>query len=72
MIIRQDLRRELQKVAETQCFMTATQFAKCMGIKTRDYAKREFLSGLECVNGKYYFIQDIIDALMSRIEREED
>ena len=69
---RQDIRRALAKVGETQAFITAAQFAEVMGIKTVNHAKRAFLSGLECVDGKYYFIPDVAAELISRRVIEED
>lgn len=69
---RQDIRRALAKAGETQAFITAAQFAEVMGIKTVNHAKRAFLSGLECVDGKYYFIPDVAAELISRREIEED
>lgn len=69
---RQDIRRALAKAGETQAFITAAQFAEVMGIKTVNHAKRAFLSGLECVDGKYYFIPDVAAELISRRVIEED
>lgn len=69
---RQDIRRALAKAGETQAFITAAQFAEVMGIKTVNHAKRAFLSGLECVDGKYYFIPDVAAELISRRKIEED
>jgi len=68
---RQDIRRALAKAGETQAFITAAQFAEVMGIKTVNHAKRAFLSGLECVDGKYYFIPDVVAELISRRKIEE-
>lgn len=67
----QDIRRALAKAGETQAFITAAQFAEVMGIKTVNHAKRAFLSGLECVDGKYYFIPDVAAELISRRKIEE-
>lgn len=61
---KQELNRSLQKASEVQAFITATQFAKVMGVKTADYVKKKYLSGLECVGGKYYFISDVTAQLM--------
>lgn len=69
---KQDIRRALAKAGETQAFITAAQFAEVMGIKTVNHAKRAFLSGLECVDGKYYFIPDVAAELISRRKIEED
>lgn len=68
----QDIRRALAKAGETQAFITATQLAKCMGMKTANYVKKTFLSGLECVDGKYYLIPDVAAVLISRKKIEED
>ncbi len=61
---KQEVIRALEKVSDSQGFVTATQFAKFMGIKTSTYAEKRFLSDLECVDGKYYFIPDIATAIM--------
>lgn len=45
--------------------MTATQFARVMGMKSPDYAEKRFLSGLECLDNKYYFISDIAEKIMA-------
>lgn len=42
--------------------MTASEFAKAMGYKDINYAKKRYLDGLETVCGKY-FIEDIITRL---------
>lgn len=69
---KQDIRRALAKAGETQAFITATQLAECMGMKSANYAKKVFLSGLECVDGKYYLISDVAAELISRRKIEED
>ena len=68
---KQDIRRALAKAGETQAFITATQLAECMGIKTANYVKKAFLSGLECVDNKYYLISDVAAVLISRKNSEE-
>lgn len=69
---KQDIRRALAKAGETQAFITETQLAKCMGMKSANYVKKVFLSGLECVDGKYYLISDVAAVLISRRKIEED
>lgn len=69
---KQDIRQALAKAGETQAFITKTQFAECMGMKNANYAKKKFLSGLECIDGKYYLISDIAAVLISRKKIEED
>lgn len=69
---KQDIRRALAKAGETQAFITETQLAACMGMKSASYVKKTFLSGLECVDGKYYFIPDVAAVLISRRKIEED
>ena len=68
---KQDIRRALAKAGEAQAFITATQLAECMGIKTANYVKKTFLSGLECVDNKYYLISDVAAVLISRKNSEE-
>ncbi|MBQ6577501.1 MAG: hypothetical protein IJL91_07110 [Bacteroidales bacterium] len=72
MITKQRLLRRLEIVTETQGFITATQFARFMGVKTADHAKKEFLENLERVKGKYYFIDDVIDAIMENKKLKEE
>lgn len=62
---KQEIKRALERVSESQGFVTATQFARFMGMKSPDYAEKRFLSGLECVDGKYYFISDIAAKIMA-------
>ena len=62
---KQEVKRALQKASEVQAFMTATQFARVMGMKSPDYAEKRFLTGLECLDNKYYFISDIAERIMA-------
>ena len=68
---KQGVKRALERVAESQGFVTAVQFTRFMGQKTANYMKEKFLGNLECVDGKYYFIDDIIDELMKRKDIKE-
>lgn len=69
---KQGVKKALERVSQSQGFVTATQFAHFMGIKTADYAKKQFLNGLECVNGKYYFIEDITEEIMKNRSLKEE
>lgn len=50
--------------------MTAAEFAKAWGYKDRGYAKRKYLDGLDCINGRY-FIEDIVERIVNEV-REHD
>ena len=63
---KQEIKRALERVSESQGFVTATQFTKFMGQKTVNYMKEKYLNDLECIDGKYYFIDDIAEMLMKR------
>ena len=46
-------------------FITQTSFAHFLGV-SRGTAKK-YLDGLDAIDGKYYFIPDVADRLMSRV-----
>ena len=69
---KQEIKRALERVSESQGFVTATQFTKVMGQKTVDYMKKKYLNGLECIDGKYYLISDIVTVLWERRTHEAD
>ena len=58
--------QSLQKAAKSDGFITATRFAQFMGCTNISKCKDKYLSNLEKVEGKYYFIPDVAEALMSR------
>lgn len=62
---KQSICRALEKTSESQGFVTATQCAHFMGLKTSDYVKKKFLIDLECIDGKYYFIPDVAEAILN-------
>lgn len=62
---RQEIIRTMEKVSGSQGFITSTQFAKVMGVKTADHVKKKYLTGLECIEGKYYFIPDVVTKIMN-------
>ena len=68
---KQDIRRSLEKVAEHQGVITATEFTGFMGKKSVSYIKKKYLSGLECIDDKYYLISDVVDMLNSRKTKED-
>ncbi len=69
---RQDIRRSLEKATEKhQGLITATEFAGFINKKSVSYIKKKFLSGLECIDGKYYLISDVVDMLNSRKTKED-
>ncbi len=65
---KQDLIRKMEQAAETQGFITASQFARFMGCTNISKCKYKYLSGLDRVDGKYYFIPDVAAVLMSRMD----
>lgn len=60
---RNDICAELSRVAEGQAFITCTQLSRALGIKHSENVKKEYLTGLEAVNGRYYLIRDVADVL---------
>lgn len=63
---KQEICRALERVSETKAFITATQLTRAMGLKTERHVKNNYLKGLECIDGKYYFIPDVAQALLER------
>ena len=49
-------------------FMTRQRFAAYMGIRDPRRAKEKYLNKLDAVDGKYYFIPDIVSELIRRCE----
>lgn len=60
---RTDISAELRRVTEGQAFITVTQLARALGEKNTSRVKTKYLEGLESVNGKYYLITEVADAL---------
>lgn len=63
---KQDLIRKMEEASGTKGFITASQFAQFMGCTNISKCKYKFLSGLDRVEGKYYFIPDVAAVLMDR------
>lgn len=63
---RNDICAELSRVAEGQAFITCAQLSKALGIKHTEIVKKEYLAGLEAINGKYYMIREISDVLKKK------
>ncbi len=63
---KQELVKDLKNYAGSS-FLTRQNFAKYMGIKNPQNIDK-YLRGLERVDGKYYFIPDIAEALKARCE----
>ena len=64
---KQELTRKLEQAAGAEGFITASKFARFMGRTNISKCKEEYLSGLERVDGKYYFIPDVAKVLLSRV-----
>lgn len=56
------LEKSLTRYAKGAAFVTQKQVAGFMGV-SRDTARRQ-LRGLESIGGKYYFIPEVISALL--------
>ncbi len=65
---KQELIREMKKSSESEGFITAAKVAKFLGVTNVSQCKYKYLSGLERVDGKYYFIPDVANVLMSRVD----
>ncbi len=63
---KQEIVRKFEQATGGQSFITASQFARLMGCSNVDKCKNKFLSGLERIDGKYYFIPDVAAVLLSR------
>ncbi len=63
---KQEIIRDMQKASEKQGFITASQFTRYMGRTNITKCKDSFLSGLDRIDNKYYFIPDVAAVLMSR------
>ena len=63
---RNDICTELSRVAEGQAFITCAQLSKAMGIKHSEIVKKEYLSGLEAVNGRYFLVREVADVLKKK------
>ncbi len=64
---KQELIREIKKSAESEGFITASQFARFIGVSNVSQCKYKYLSGLDKVDDKYYFIPDVATVLMNHI-----
>lgn len=61
---RGEIRQVLKGHANGGDFITQKQLADCMGV-SRDTARRK-LHELDAIDGKYYFIPEVADALLKR------
>lgn len=59
---RQSLRRCMEQCANGASFITGEQFMRFLGV-SRSTAQRK-LRSLERIDGKYYFIPDVVDEMM--------
>ena len=63
---RNDICAELARVTEGQAFITCSQLARALGIKHTENVKKEYLAGLEAVDGKRFLIREVADALKKK------
>lgn len=63
---RNDICAELARVTEGQAFITCSQLARALGIKHPENVKREYLVGLEAINGKYFLIREVADVIKKK------
>lgn len=64
---RQDIIAALQGASASKGFIICSEFSSCMGIKDYHRAKKNYLDGLEAVDGKYYLIRDVATVLQRHI-----
>lgn len=64
---KQELIREIKKTSNSEGFITASQFARFIGVSNVSQCKYKYLSGLDKVDDKYYFIPDVATVLMNHI-----
>lgn len=63
-----DLIADMKKFVGGGGFVTRKQTAEYMGLKD-PHSVDKHLNGLERVNGKYYFIPDVVDQLLDNQKR---
>lgn len=61
-----DITRALGKLTGGQAFITSAQLTRALGCADQYKVKKEYLSGLEAVNGKYYLIREVAAELKRR------
>ena len=66
---RQDCIKALQKSAEADGFITMAEICRFIGIKKREYVQK-YVEGLPRFEGKRYFIPEVADRIMSRMEQK--
>ena len=62
---KQEIVRKMEQASKTQGFITAAQFTRFMGRSNVTKCKDKYLTGLERIDGKYYFIPDVAAVLLA-------
>lgn len=65
---KQEIVRRFERETGGQAFITATQFTRLIGQKNSYRVKKEYLDGLDAVDGVMYFIPDVASRMMERIK----
>ena len=65
---KQEIVRRFERETNGQAFITATQFTRLIGQKNSFRVKKEYLDGLDAVDGVMYFIPDVASRMMERIK----
>lgn len=65
---RNDICTELIKAADGQVFITCAQLSRALGISHQEKVKKEYLKGLEAINGKYFLIREVADVIKKKCQ----
>ena len=64
---KQELIEGMKKSTKSEGFITATQVARFIGVSNVSQCKYKYLSDLNKLDDKYYYIPDVARALMNHI-----
>lgn len=70
-MLKQEIVRRFERDTNGQAFVTVAQLARLMGRRDQGKLKKAYLSGLEAIDGKYYFIPDVAQVLKERCTKED-
>lgn len=64
---KQGIKRALSRQVNGGQFMTATDIARVLNVSDTYKVKRKYLNDLDCLDGKYYLIDDVVAVLNGRV-----
>lgn len=65
---RNDICKELSRIADGQAFITCAQLSRALGISHQERVKKDYLKGLEAINGKYYLIREVAEVIKNKCQ----